>query len=1378
MEHPSASSGWTEDPWRDAFKRLPAASQALLTQARQSDGITSAEINTANIVKETIEIVKQKKSDSHSKEWTFKIGGKEIEPRHLFDRIIDWLQKFIAIGDVAVAFDPVHAALPWAASAVLNREQTQGILQIIEKVTYLVQQGRFYEATYNPTTMNLLDKSGTTWLSDLWKDLVGLYEVILTSLVYACRKLEQPTSRRVLGSIFKPEDIQNHISSLKDHGERLEKRADVCHKAHSQQVLNKLLESCEEANHKIADAALDYVSNIPFRSHHEFVQRLRTPDTCGWILETDNYQDWKKWIFKVAILYGPPGAGKTFLISRVIDDLKLPSEPEASAHSVAYFYCNRNEVDRTKPENVLLSYVRQLAMPRGRSSILKDILRLKGDLSREGRRLDLFRARELLMQLIDAYATTTLVLDAMDECDPESRQDLLDTLDHIVKQKYPAVRLFISSRRDADIRRHFEDRPKIEVEASCSQHDIGVFVEMKLQGVKNFQSRSPELRQLIKKTLMAKNEGMFQWVALQLDQLSRCLTNKEMEDRLGRLPGGLTATYQEIWSQILQSPYRRDKVPRVIQWIMASKGRLTTELLAEIMEVDPASDAPDSADEELANVAVISDIFYNLLINDVGDCWRFCHLSAREYFEEHHYSFRHANAFVGACCLKWLAIPLEPSPRLSSMFYASKHWFQHLRAMDDVEENATQRVRYLLKMFLGSFSTGSPSFNYWLEVFGSKLGVTIFHEHRSAWIQPRLGFCYGGDIGGAPILTACHLIPDHLLSDWWQEAEFDLNMCGPNGMSLLELSLRGGTLVWKYFLRRNVLVDNGSTTPLKAAIEIGNTEAIDALLAAGADVNRRAQDDRRTCLFEAIIRRDGETVRKLVNHGADINKAEVDESRWSVAHALLDLGARTSLKDLGTTIIKMARTQESTNLLRRFLDMGETLPPLGKSLALKPREMSLEEETEAVQTLIDLGAGVDDTDNGESPGALAAAVSSRFNILIVKVLLDNGANMDLITDHEQEESALCAAAYRRRNDALQFLLGAGADPNQGTDYVTPLIRCFPFYWDHGESARLLLDAGAQVNAICSEGRYPTALIAACSTDDRKDVELLIEWGADVNLSFEWAIKRGDDWVVEILLENGADPNYSYSEGTSSPLATAAYNGHFEVTKLLLEAGASPNHLLSGWFKNAIQAALRGVTKLWPEEDTESWSDDAKSDETASWSDAIDLSHRSRWLRFGDSESDETEPWSEDTHLDHSGLRVIELLLQHGAEPPMPLLKSPELPASFFQPRSGQALAIHSAFGSHNLPIGKLVTYLPPIWAAIFLELTSAMPCSLRRLLEYWSFPCSLPSFYILMIKLDQGQKSKIRPSSRYIVITNSRRQKTHKHNKSIDPNTDNKIEGS
>lgn len=47
--------------------------------------------------------------------WRFKTRHGEIDIRAKFGKIVTWVQKFIAIGDTIVTYDPGHAALPWAA---------------------------------------------------------------------------------------------------------------------------------------------------------------------------------------------------------------------------------------------------------------------------------------------------------------------------------------------------------------------------------------------------------------------------------------------------------------------------------------------------------------------------------------------------------------------------------------------------------------------------------------------------------------------------------------------------------------------------------------------------------------------------------------------------------------------------------------------------------------------------------------------------------------------------------------------------------------------------------------------------------------------------------------------------------------------------------------------------------------------------------------------------------------------------------------------------------------------------------------------------------------------------------------------------------------
>jgi len=44
----------------------------------------------------------------------FRLGDKEIDVQAKADRLVGWITKFKEVGDIAVQYDPVHAALLWA----------------------------------------------------------------------------------------------------------------------------------------------------------------------------------------------------------------------------------------------------------------------------------------------------------------------------------------------------------------------------------------------------------------------------------------------------------------------------------------------------------------------------------------------------------------------------------------------------------------------------------------------------------------------------------------------------------------------------------------------------------------------------------------------------------------------------------------------------------------------------------------------------------------------------------------------------------------------------------------------------------------------------------------------------------------------------------------------------------------------------------------------------------------------------------------------------------------------------------------------------------------------------------------------------------------
>ena len=61
----------------------------------------------------------EKQRQCHEKRWKFTFNGRSVSLKEEADKVILWLDRFKAVGDVAVNADPVHAGLPWAGIRLL-----------------------------------------------------------------------------------------------------------------------------------------------------------------------------------------------------------------------------------------------------------------------------------------------------------------------------------------------------------------------------------------------------------------------------------------------------------------------------------------------------------------------------------------------------------------------------------------------------------------------------------------------------------------------------------------------------------------------------------------------------------------------------------------------------------------------------------------------------------------------------------------------------------------------------------------------------------------------------------------------------------------------------------------------------------------------------------------------------------------------------------------------------------------------------------------------------------------------------------------------------------------------------------------------------------
>jgi hypothetical protein len=129
--------------------------------------------------------------------------------------------------------------------------------------------------------------------------------------------------------------------------------------------------------------------------------------------------------------------------------------------------------------------------------------------------LDLAESRGLIFQLVEHYPMTVIVIDALDECDPDKRADLFDLLNDIRDQSLNLVKIFVSSRDDSDIVKDFQEHPDLELSSDRNADDIALFVKreteylIKRRKLLQFSNHENELRKIIIDKITEGAGGMY-----------------------------------------------------------------------------------------------------------------------------------------------------------------------------------------------------------------------------------------------------------------------------------------------------------------------------------------------------------------------------------------------------------------------------------------------------------------------------------------------------------------------------------------------------------------------------------------------------------------------------------------------------------------------------------------------------------------------------------------------------------------------------------------------------------------------------------------------------------------------------------------------------
>ena len=350
-----------------------------------------------------------------------------------------------------------------------------------------------------------------------------------------------------------------------------------------------------------------------------------------------------------------------------------------------------------------------------------------------------------------------------------------------------------------------------------------------------------------------------------------------------------------------------------------------------------------------------------------------------------------------------------------------------------------------------------------------------------------------------------------------------------------------------------------------------------------------------TDVADAAMRGDRAGVRAALARKADVNATQVDGStalHWAVerddlelADLLIRAGARVGARTReGVTPLQLAAINGSAAMLDRLVKAGaDPNGPLTRSGDTALMFTARTGRADAIRVLLEAGATVNPKESWGGTTPLMWAVAEG-HVEAARVLIAAGADVNARSNY-------VAAANGRGFEGRTPMQGQSVAPPAEFASGSLSAMLIAAREGHVELARMLADAGADLNAAAGDGKTPLAL--AIFNGQYEVASLLVDRKADVNKAdaqrftpLFWAVDRRNmetapnfPWMVTAdpmplirkLLDAGADPNALVNntprarmrEGSprivfATALMRAAFAADLELVTLLLERKADPS----------------------------------------------------------------------------------------------------------------------------------------------------------------------------------------------------------------------------
>ncbi|KAK0712531.1 hypothetical protein B0T26DRAFT_752758 [Lasiosphaeria miniovina] len=285
-------------------------------------------------------------------------------------------------------------------------------------------------------------------------------------------------------------------------------------------------------------------------SYEEFMDRNPDPaeGTCGWFLKDDRVLDWEKGGKKLLLVKAMPGQGKSVLARALVKKWRNGGQA-----TVCHFFKDTNLIQK-RADMALCAILHQI--------LTKDpslALKVKNEINQGGEGLpgsmtDLWNLLEVVTLLVKE--PIICIFDALDECDDEHPQMLLDRLStfcNAEETRNPKLKILATTRPIDRIINKFRNVPNIGLNPNDSTilaSEIESVIKMRVGTMAKEKGWSNELRIRIEESLRGTGtpQNTYLWLRLIFELLDKepALPDEDWLTLITELPPTVNGAYEKL----------------------------------------------------------------------------------------------------------------------------------------------------------------------------------------------------------------------------------------------------------------------------------------------------------------------------------------------------------------------------------------------------------------------------------------------------------------------------------------------------------------------------------------------------------------------------------------------------------------------------------------------------------------------------------------------------------------------------------------------------------------------------------------------------------------------------------------------------------------